>query len=99
MRAFQLMWGLSSCQALLSLASYLTMTCTQVGEDPFTQMKKDKAGRVKAGEKLQLANVKHSLKTAGKGSVPPTLKLAASLPEHGRGKPTKRKELKQDVSI
>ena len=27
MRAFQLMWGLSFCQALLSLASYLTM-CT-----------------------------------------------------------------------
>ena len=62
-------------------------------------MKKDKASRVKSGEKLQLANVKHSLKTAGRGSVPPTLKLAASLPEHGRGKPSKRKELKQDVSI
>ena len=29
--------------------------------------------------------------------LPPTLKLAASLPEHGKGIPTKRRELKADV--
>lgn len=70
----------------------------QVGEDPFSQMKKDKAGKVKAGQKRELANVKNALKKAGRGAVPPTLKLAASLPEHGRGRPTKQKELKDDVS-
>ena len=70
----------------------------QVGEDPFSQMKKDKAGKVKAGQKRELANVKNALKKAGRGAVPSTLKLAASLPEHGRGRPTKQKELKDDVS-
>jgi regulator of ribosome biosynthesis len=71
----------------------------QAGEDPFSQMKKDKAGRMKAGKKLELANVKNALKKAGRGAVPPTLKLAASLPEHGRGRPTKQMELKEDVII
>jgi len=61
-------------------------------------MKKDKAGRVKAGQMRELANVKNALKKAGRGAVPPTLKLAASLPEHGRGRPSKKMELKDDVS-
>lgn len=30
-------------------------------------------------------------------ALPPTLQLAASLPEHGRGRPSKRKEIRDDV--
>lgn len=61
-------------------------------------MEKDKKGRVKAGKKRELANVKNTLKKVGKQAVPSTLKLAATLPEHGKGKPNKRKELVDDVS-
>ena len=61
-------------------------------------MDQERKGKVKAGKKRELANVKNSLKKLGKASVPSTLKLAASLPEHGKGKPSKRKELIQDVS-
>lgn len=70
----------------------------QVGHDPFLQMEKDKKGKVKSGQKRELANVKNSLKKVGRGAVPATLKLAASLPEHGKGRPNKRKELIDDVS-
>ena len=72
--------------------------CFQVGDDPFLQMENDRKGKVKAGKKRELANVKNSLKKIGKSAVPTTLKLAATLPEHGKGKPTKRKELVSDVS-
>lgn len=62
-------------------------------------MERDKKGRVKAGKKRELANVKNTLKKVGKSAVPSTLKLAATLPEHGKGKPTKRKELVEDVRL
>ena len=61
-------------------------------------MKKEKRERVKAAGKRELANKKTALKAAGKGAVPSTLKLASTLPEHGKGRPVKRKELKDDVS-
>lgn len=61
-------------------------------------MEQDRKGRVKAGKKRELANVKNTLKKVGKSAVPSTLRLAATLPEHGKGKPTKRKEVVDDVS-
>lgn len=61
-------------------------------------MQREKTARVKATEKRQLANTKSALKKGGKRAVPPTLKLAAELPERGRAPPNKRKELKDDVS-
>ena len=70
-----------------------------MGDDPFLQMENDRKGKVKAGKKRELANVKNSLKKIGKSAVPTTLKLAATLPEHGKGKPTKQKELVADVSL
>lgn len=62
-------------------------------EDPFTRLSKEKKERVKKQDSQQLANLKNAVKTGGKGALPATLKLAATLPEHGRGAPTKRKEL------
>eukprot|EP00884_Botryococcus_braunii_P005004 jgi/Botrbrau1/14504/Bobra.0350s0009.1 len=70
----------------------------QVGEDPFSQMEREKKERVKTNSKRQLANLKANAK-AGKGELqlPPTLKLAAQLPQHGKGRPTKRKELHPEL--
>ena len=34
---------------------------------------------------------------AAPAALPPTLQLAASLPEHGHGRPVKRKEIRDDV--
>lgn len=65
----------------------------QPGEDPFSTMRKEKKERVKKQQKQQLNNVKASIKSHGAGVLPPTVKLAASLPEHGKGKPIKRKEM------
>jgi regulator of ribosome biosynthesis len=71
----------------------------QVGEDPFTKLKAEKQERVKAQHNRQLANIKASAKSAGSSAaLPPTLKLAAVLPEHGKGRPAKRKEMQEDVS-
>ena len=61
-------------------------------------MQKERKAKKESNKGRELANVKNALKKAGKGAVPSSLKLAAALPEHGRGKPTKRKELKEDVS-
>lgn len=69
----------------------------QPGEDPFSKMKQERKQRVAANEGRQLANSKYALKHGGKGAVPNTLKLAATLPEHGKGQPTKRKELRSNV--
>jgi regulator of ribosome biosynthesis len=71
---------------------------TQVGDDPFSQMAREKKERVKTNAKRQLANMKANAK-AGDGQVqlPPTLKLAASLPEHGKGRPIKRKDMHNEV--
>ena len=69
----------------------------QAGEDPFGDQRKEKKARVASQEGRQLKNKQASDKIHGKAVLPPTLKLAASLPEHGKGVPTKRRELKADV--
>jgi regulator of ribosome biosynthesis len=61
--------------------------------DPFTRSARDKKDRVKKQTQRQLANLKHAAKEGGQGALPATLRLAATLPEHGRGRPTKRKEM------
>lgn len=70
----------------------------QPGEDPFTQLRQEKRDRLKKQNKQQLANVKQAVKTSGAAAVPTTLRLAAALPEKGKGKPAKRKELRDEVS-
>lgn len=69
----------------------------QAGEDPFGDQRKEKKARIASQEGRQLKNKQASDKIHGKPVLPPTLKLAASLPEHGKGIPTKRRELKADV--
>lgn len=69
----------------------------QPGEDPFTQLRQEKRERVKKQHKQQAANTKLAMKAGGAEAVPATLRLAASLPEKGKGKPTKRKELRDEV--
>ena len=69
----------------------------QAGEDPFGDQRKEKKARIAHQEGRQLKNKQASDKIHGKPILPPTLKLAASLPEHGKGVPTKRRELKADV--
>ena len=69
----------------------------QAGEDPFGEEQKEKKARIASQEGRQLKNKQASDKIHGKAVLPPTLKLAASLPEHGKGVPTKRRELKSDV--
>ncbi|KAK9841014.1 hypothetical protein WJX81_005502 [Elliptochloris bilobata] len=73
------------------------------GEDPFTRAHAEKRERVKAQAGRQLANAKASAKAMGArapplaAALPPTLQLAASLPEHGRGRPVKRREIRDDI--
>ncbi|CAK0734961.1 hypothetical protein CVIRNUC_000508 [Coccomyxa viridis] len=70
----------------------------QVGEDPFAALKQEKRERVKAQRQRQVANVKASSKDrGGPVALPPTLKLAAALPAHGKGKPSKRQEIQDDI--
>ena len=80
----------------------------QLGEDPFTKLKQEKKERMREQQKRQLGNIKANAKASGKGgaaaaaaavALPPTLRLAAGLPAHGKGKPVKRKEIKEDVSL
>lgn len=66
-------------------------------EDPFTRQRAEKRERVKKQEKQQLANLKAAAKAGGSAALPPTLRLAAALPEHGKGRPAKRKELKDEL--
>lgn len=66
------------------------------GEDPFSNMAKEKKKRVAKNAKQQADNLKAAVKAGG--SLPAALKLAAALPSHGKGAPVKRKELKDDVS-
>lgn len=80
----------------LSIAS---PSSPQPGEDPFAQMRKDKKARVDKQEKARLANLKAAAKAGGKAALPPTLRLAASLPEHGRGKPLKHRDYKDEVCM
>lgn len=69
----------------------------QPGEDPFTLLRQEKRERIKGQQKQQLANVKQAIKSSGPTSVPATLRLAAALPTKGKGKPNKRKELRDEV--
>lgn len=82
-----------------SPASHLLYCVLQLGEDPFTQLRQEKRSRVNKQEQQQLANLKQAAKVGGKAALPATLQLAATLPEKGKGKHIKRKELKDDVSI
>ncbi len=67
-----------------------------MGEDPFSEMAKAKKERVKKQNRQQAENLKTNLKSGH--ALPVTLKLAATLPENGKGAPpTKRKELKDDI--
>jgi regulator of ribosome biosynthesis len=66
-------------------------------EDPFTRMAKDKKERVKRQGKREVANAKAAVKAGGPSALPPTLRLAASLPEHGKGKPTKRADMHPEL--
>jgi hypothetical protein len=75
----------------------LLLLLLQRGEDPFTQLRQEKKERLKKQNKQQLANVKQAIKTSGAAAVPATLRLAATLPEKGRAKPTKRRELRDEV--
>ena len=53
---------------------------------------------MKDEQKRQLQNIKTSAKAVGSSAaLPPTLKLAAALPAYGKGKPTKRKDMHDDV--
>lgn len=69
----------------------------QPGEDPFTIMRHEKRERIKTQQKQQLANVKTAMQSGGAAAVPATLRLAAALPTKGKGAPTKRKELRNEV--
>ena len=69
----------------------------QPGEDPFGEQRRDKKARLASQAGRQLKNKQASDKIHGQPVLPPTLKLAATLPEHGKGVPTKRRELKADV--
>ena len=72
----------------------------QVGEDPFTKLKAEKRERVREQQKRQLGNLKASAKSGGgPAPLPPTLRLAAGLPSHGKGKPVRHKDVKEDVRI
>ena len=61
-------------------------------------MRAEKRERVKKQQQQQAANVKAAMKSGGAAAVPSTLRLAASLPSKGKGKPTKRKDLRDEVS-
>lgn len=67
----------------------------QVGSDPFAEEKVKKQERVKQNKASQLANLTGS--RGGGGGIPASVQLAAKLPEHGRGKPTKRKQMERTV--
>ncbi len=77
----------------------------QPGEDPFAAIAAERRERVKSNKAAQVANLKQAAKLGGKGALPPSLRLAATLPDGGSGKSgkggpkvPKRKELKEDVS-
>ena len=70
----------------------------QPGEDPFAALKKEKKQKVQAQSQRQAANLKATAKQRGQAGLPPTLSLAAALPEHGKGAPVKRRDMKSDVS-
>eukprot|EP01024_Parvocaulis_polyphysoides_P032409 TRINITY_DN29018_c0_g1_i1.p1 TRINITY_DN29018_c0_g1~~TRINITY_DN29018_c0_g1_i1.p1 ORF type:complete len:380 (-),score=61.26 TRINITY_DN29018_c0_g1_i1:327-1466(-) len=70
----------------------------KVGEDPFEKMQNEKRARVKKQEKQQLKNLKYTVKEKGQNAMPATIRLSSTLPQHGKGKPIKSKEFKQELS-
>lgn len=68
-----------------------------LGEDPFSKAKTEKKQRTARQTTQQLANLKVAAKQGGKAALPSTIKLAASLPEHGKGRPVKRKDLRGEL--
>ena len=83
LHALSMCWCFVVCSSAIVAPVFLfpQHAISQAGEDPFGDQRKDKKARIASQE----------------GRLPPTLKLAASLPEHGKGAPTKRRELKLDV--
>ena len=69
----------------------------QPGDDPFTKQRQEKKDRAKKQAKQQLGNLKAAAKAGA--TLPPTLRLAAALPEHGKGRPVKRKEYQGEVRL
>eukprot|EP00879_Flechtneria_rotunda_P032375 GHRR01035571.1.p1 GENE.GHRR01035571.1~~GHRR01035571.1.p1 ORF type:complete len:249 (+),score=92.20 GHRR01035571.1:471-1217(+) len=91
-------WSWPTMWPLLAFnCACLNIVSLQPGEDPFTQLRKEKKERQQLHSKQQLANVKQAIKQGGAAAVPATLRLAATLPEKGRGKPIKRKELRDEI--
>lgn len=75
----------------------------QAGSDPFTEEKAKKRERVKKNQERHVANLK-AAGGGGKGAprsggIPSSVQLAAKLPEHGRGRPTKRSQMGEAVSL
>ena len=60
-------------------------------------MRQEKRERLKKNEKQQMGNMKLAMKQSGPRALPGTVKLAASLPQHGKGRPAKRKDTEDDV--
>jgi hypothetical protein len=85
------------CRAVPCCAVLCRAVLCQPGEDPFTIMRQEKRERIRTQQKQQLANVKQAMQAGGAAAVPATLRLAAALPTKGKGAPTKRKELRDEV--
>ncbi|GMH44047.1 hypothetical protein BSKO_11981 [Bryopsis sp. KO-2023] len=67
----------------------------KVGDDPFTKMEEEVKGRVSRQHDRETKNVKTALKKGQR--VPANVRLTTGLPEHGRGNPLKRKQLRKEM--
>lgn len=67
----------------------------KVGEDPFTNAAAKKRKGVEQNRERHINNLKANRKASlgGRSEIPASVRLAASLPEHGRGRPQKRQEM------
>lgn len=88
----------SSCLCVSHQDNAIVSGALQPGEDPFAALKKEKKQKKQAQSQRQAANLKATAKQRGQAGLPPTLSLAAALPEHGKGAPVKRRDMKSDVS-
>eukprot|EP01025_Chloroclados_australasicus_P059106 TRINITY_DN7462_c0_g2_i2.p1 TRINITY_DN7462_c0_g2~~TRINITY_DN7462_c0_g2_i2.p1 ORF type:complete len:384 (+),score=52.72 TRINITY_DN7462_c0_g2_i2:18-1169(+) len=70
----------------------------KVGEDPFEKMQSDKKARVQKQERQQLKNLQYTMKETGQNAMPASIRLSATLPKHGKGKPIKSKYFKEEIS-
>ena len=64
------------------------------GSDPFTEAAAARRDKVRTNERQRVANLKAGAKARGGGelALPPTLRLAAALPRHGKGAPVKARD-------